>query len=347
MSADASPDAPRRSHLGEAWPLYAFGGLVAFTLVAVYLLLHPRRAGIAGDGAENAPAFVTADEVELRREPSPGAAAMARLAEGAKVRVRAETGRWVEIDTDAGARGYLPADAVERDADRSARQRRAKTLLAFAPVFGVVGEDTDIALAPYPLAAHGGRLAKGTVVAIHSVDHSYFAFADKKWGIAFVDSARVDLIPPDPRAPVITPEKVRPLTDLTVVELSDEPPPEEEPPVDVPEAHAEPSPLAPAPAEPASGLVEAASVLTRVEPAYTEPARRAGIEGIVELEVSIDAAGKVTDVEVARGLPLGLSESAADAVRRWTWRPARAAGGPVASRKAVRVRFVLRPEDAR
>jgi protein TonB len=88
-------------------------------------------------------------------------------------------------------------------------------------------------------------------------------------------------------------------------------------------------------------------VLSRVEPAYTEAARRAGIEGTVELEVSVDAAGKVTDVEVARGLPLGLSEAAVEAVRRWTWHAARTAAGPVASRKAVRIRFQLRPEDAR
>jgi protein TonB len=105
--------------------------------------------------------------------------------------------------------------------------------------------------------------------------------------------------------------------------------------------------MAAVPAEPAPGLVEAAAVLTRVEPAYPDLARRAGIEGTVELEVAIDAAGKVTDVEVVRGLPLGMSDAAADAVRRWTFRPARTASGPVASRKTIRVRFVVRAEDAR
>jgi TonB family protein len=57
--------------------------------------------------------------------------------------------------------------------------------------------------------------------------------------------------------------------------------------------------------------------------------------------VSIDASGRVTDVEVLRGLPMGLSEAAADAVRKWTWKPARSPAGPVASRRTVRIRFTL------
>jgi protein TonB len=185
------------------------------------------------------------------------------------------------------------------------------------------------------------------VIAIHSVDHSYFAFADKKWGIAFVDSARVDLVPPDPRQPGVTPEKMKPLADLTILNLEGDPPPEEPQADEAPETETTPVPMAAVPAEPAPGLVEAAAVLTRVEPAYPDLARRAGIEGTVELEVAIDAAGKVTDVEVVRGLPLGMSDAAADAVRRWTFRPARTASGPVASRKTIRVRFVVRAEDAR
>src|SRR6185436_3655135 len=114
--------------------------------------------------------------------------------------------------------GYLPVDVVERESDREARQRREKTLLAFAPVYGVVGDATDVILAPYPLAPRAGRLAKGAVIAIHSVDHSYFAFRDKKWEIAFVSSAAVDLIPPDPSQPAIEPEKGKPLKNLTVID---------------------------------------------------------------------------------------------------------------------------------
>jgi len=348
MSAAEPPAGPRRRLFAEFWPLAAGLGLVAATLVAVFVLLHPRPGGSAGDARESVPAIATAERAELRRAPSSKADVVGEVPEGAPLRVRSESGGWLEVETNAGVRGYLPAVEVERASDRDARQRRAKTLLAFPPVFGVVGEDTDIALAPYPLAARGGRLTRGTVIAIHSVDHSYFAFADKKWGIAFVDSARVDLVPPDPRQPGVTPEKLKPLADLTIINLEGEPPPEEDPQADdAAQTETTPVPMAAVPPEPAPGLVEAAAVLTRVDPAYPDLARRAGIEGTVELEVAIDAAGKVTDVEVVRGLPLGMSDAAADAVRSWTFRPARTASGPVASRKTIRIRFVVRAEDAR
>ncbi len=350
MSPDENRAAAIRRWFGQTWPFHAAAAAVGVTLLAVYGMLHPRGSGAAAPEGQAQPATVTVEKAELRREPSPVAAMVVSVAEGARVRVRAAAGRWVEAQTASGERGYLPADSLERDADRAERQKRAKKLLALAPVFGVVGKDTDIVLAPYPLAARGGRLAQGSVIAIHSVDHSYFAFADKKWGIAFVASAEVDLVPPDPRKPPIVAEKVRPLEDLTVIDLEAEPPPEEEG-GEAEGASSAPTPLpslgASIPPEPAPGLIEPPVVLSRVEPAYTDLARSAGIEGTVELEVSIDASGKVTDVEVVRGLPLGLSEAAAQAVRRWTFRPARTAAGPVASLKTVRVQFVLRAGEPR
>jgi TonB family protein len=334
----------RRSLLG-LWPLAAAFGAAFAALIGVFLLLQPRSTAAGRADAQSSPARVSVDRVELRREPTRESAALTPLTQGARVQVTADRGAWVAVETDAGGQGFLPAESVERDADRDARQRRAKTLLAFSPVYGVVAEDSDISLAPYPLAPRGGRLARGTVIPIYSVDHSYFAFRDEKWGLAFVNSAHVDLVPRDPRQPAIRPEKTRPLKNLTIVNLNGEPPPEEEPMTDSEELAQEPEGGAPPPKESLPGLIEPPAVLTRAEPAYPDPARRAGIEGTVEMEVSIDASGKVTDVEVVRGLPLGLSGAAADAVRRWTYRPARGPRGPVASRKTVRIRFALEPAD--
>jgi TonB family protein len=344
------PDAEEErgpSFLGKSWPIFAAALLAAATLVAVQSLLHPRGGDASTAAVSGLPAFVTLDGAELRREPSASAEALATLNAGAKVEAFATRGTWLEAEAD-GKRGWLPVDVVERVSDRDARRRREKTLLAFTPVYGVVGESADVLLAPYPLAPRAGKLAKGTVIAIHSVDHSYFAYRDKDGGIAFVGSAAVDLIPPDPKQPAIEPEKVRPLKDLTIIDLDAQPPypdesleeatAEDEKPAPPREAGAAPAPPPPAPA----GLLEGPTLVTRVEPVYPDVARRAGIEGTVELEVSIDAKGKVTEVEVVRGLPLGLSDAAADAVRKWKYQPARAASGPVASRKSVRIRFVLR-----
>ena len=331
------------------WPLAVACGVVIAAFLGVSRMLQPRRfASAAGDPGPS-PASVTADSVQLRRDAARDSPAVATLKQGTRVTVTADRGAWLEVAADGSTTGFLPAESVERDSDRDARQRRAKTVLAFAPVYGVVGEDTDISLAPYPLAPRGGRLPRGTVIAIHSVDHSYFAFRDAKWGLAYADSGRVDLIPRDPREPGITPEKVRALKDLTILNLNEEPPPEdvEEPTEPAAEGVAgEPAAPAAPPKESLPGLVEPPTILTHVEPAYPDLPRRAGIEGTVELEVTIDAKGKVTDVEVVRGLPLGLSDAAADAVRKWTYRPAKGPNGPVASRKTVRIRFALSPAAA-
>jgi TonB family protein len=310
------------------------------------VMLHPRGSTALPGGVENSPATVTVENVNLRRDASPASAVVIALAEGARVRVTADRGRWLEVETDASGRGFVQADAVERDGDRDARLRRSRTLFGFAPVFGVVGEDTDVVLAPYPLAPRAGRLTRGTVIPIHSVDHSYFAFRDKKWGLAYVVSAQVDLVPPDPRQPAIEPDKMRPLKDLTIVNLEGEPPPEEELEAGAGEGEPQPPASAGTSREGAASAVEPAAVLKRVEPVYPELPRRAGIEGTVELEVSIDASGKLTDVEVVRGLPLGLSEAATDAVRRWSFQPARGPNGPISSRKTVRIRFALSPAEA-
>jgi protein TonB len=334
---------------GRTWPLFAACALVAATLAAVYVLLHP-RAGAAASDPGGAPAFVTVDGTKLRREAAADAEELATLSAGSKVAAFGAKGPWLEVEADSGSRGFVPADSLERAADREARERRQKTLLGFAPVYGVVGEPADVTLAPYPLAARGGRLAKGAVIAIHSVDHSYFAFADKTWGLAFVASSAVDLIPPDPRQPAIVPEKVKPLKNLTIIDLEGEPPPLDEEALEDAEEEAaranagsdsEAAAAPPVPSPSVPGLVEGPVVIKRVDPVYPDLARRAGIEGTVELEVSIDASGDVTEVEVVRGLPLGLSEAAADALHKWKYKPARSPSGPVATRKSVRIRFVL------
>lgn len=345
--ATMSPPRPHRRRRATWWPIWVAVAGVLLALTLVWSMLHPRRETVPAALEESAPASVTLDRAVLRREPSFEAAALATLAAGTRVKTGPDAGRWARVEAD-GKTGYLPADAIERDADREARERQAKRLLALPAVYGVVGEDSDVTLAPYPLASRTGRISRGTVIEIHSVDHGYFAFRDKAQGIAFVNSSAVDIVPPDPREPALSPEKVRALKNLTVLDLSAPPPEDEEtasetgatPPAPPGSAGHAPPPAGSA-AEAAPGLIEPAIVAARVEPAYPELARRAGIEGTVELEVSIDATGRVAEVEVLRGLPMGLSDAAVEAVRKWTWKPAKSPQGPVASRRTVRIRFTL------
>jgi protein TonB len=57
-------------------------------------------------------------------------------------------------------------------------------------------------------------------------------------------------------------------------------------------------------------------------PVYPEAARKAGIQGVVLLRLTIDREGRVTDVRVLGGLPFGLTQAAEEAARRLTFRPA-------------------------
>jgi protein TonB len=87
--------------------------------------------------------------------------------------------------------------------------------------------------------------------------------------------------------------------------------------------------------------IEPPEITHKVEPRYTEPARYAGIRGVVILELIIDAAGAVESVKVHRGLPLGLTQSAIDAVSQWRFKPSEFSGRPVAVRYILTVRFSL------
>lgn len=63
------------------------------------------------------------------------------------------------------------------------------------------------------------------------------------------------------------------------------------------------------------------------------------VSGTVVLEVSLDDAGKITEVRVVRGIP-SLTEAAEQSVRRWKFQPAELDGKPVPSKVAVAFSFV-------
>lgn len=56
-------------------------------------------------------------------------------------------------------------------------------------------------------------------------------------------------------------------------------------------------------------------ILVKVQPHYTEEARREKIQGVVTLKILVDETGAPAKLTVVRGLPGGLNESAIDAGR--------------------------------
>jgi protein TonB len=77
------------------------------------------------------------------------------------------------------------------------------------------------------------------------------------------------------------------------------------------------------------GNVKAPRVIHRTDPEYTEVARKGRVRGVVVVEAIIDRHGNVDRVKVIKGLPLGLSEAAADAVKKWKFKPGTMGGQPV------------------
>jgi len=63
------------------------------------------------------------------------------------------------------------------------------------------------------------------------------------------------------------------------------------------------------------------TVLQRVEPQYTDEARRTRLSGTVVLQAVIKSDGTVDVLRVVRGLPLGLTDSAIEAIKQWQFRP--------------------------
>lgn len=79
-----------------------------------------------------------------------------------------------------------------------------------------------------------------------------------------------------------------------------------------------------------------------VEPRYPEVARRAGVEGAVILRLVVDRHGETHSIEVLKGLPFGLTESAIAAVERWRFEPSTFRGRPVDVLYTLTVRFGVR-----
>ena len=91
--------------------------------------------------------------------------------------------------------------------------------------------------------------------------------------------------------------------------------------------------------------IEAPVPIEREPPAYPDAVRATGIEGTVEVALTVLRDGRVGWVRVVRSAPEGYFESAAvEGVRRWCFKPARRDGEPVECRLTTRVRFALSDE---
>jgi TonB family protein len=83
-------------------------------------------------------------------------------------------------------------------------------------------------------------------------------------------------------------------------------------------------------------------VVSKVEPAYTNDARKAHIQGLVLLALVIDPKGSPKNVRVARSLDKGLDKQAIVAIQKWHFSPGVKDGKPVRVAANIQVNFQLR-----
>ena len=89
------------------------------------------------------------------------------------------------------------------------------------------------------------------------------------------------------------------------------------------------------------GGVSAPSVLSKVEPEYSEEARKAKWQGTVVLSLVVDDQGRPQNLKVLRSLGLGLDQKAIEAVEKWRFKPGMKDGKPVPVMATIEVNFRL------
>ncbi len=87
--------------------------------------------------------------------------------------------------------------------------------------------------------------------------------------------------------------------------------------------------------------VSAPTLIFKIEPEYSEAARKAKFSGVVVLSVIVDETGHASSISVTRPLGLGLDEMAMRAVNQWRFRPGMKDGKAVHVRASVEVSFKL------
>jgi TonB family protein len=89
------------------------------------------------------------------------------------------------------------------------------------------------------------------------------------------------------------------------------------------------------------GGVSQPSVLFKVDPEYSEEARKAKYSGTVMLAVVVDVEGHARDIHVVKSLGMGLDEKAIEAVEKWKFKPGMKGGTAVNVRATIEVNFRL------
>ena len=109
------------------------------------------------------------------------------------------------------------------------------------------------------------------------------------------------------------------------------------------ETETAPLPLTPKPTTlRVSPTIILAKVVSLPKPAYPELAKRAGIQGPVNVQILVDETGKVVSAQAVKGSAM-LTQAAVDAARRARFTPTKLGDQPVKVQGVITYNFVLQP----
>ncbi len=89
------------------------------------------------------------------------------------------------------------------------------------------------------------------------------------------------------------------------------------------------------------GGVSAPQLIHSVQPEFTDEARQAKYQGVVSIQLIVDATGHPANIQIVHHLGMGLDHKAIEAVQQYRFRPAMYQGHPVPVRLMVDVDFRL------
>ncbi len=89
------------------------------------------------------------------------------------------------------------------------------------------------------------------------------------------------------------------------------------------------------------GVTEKAHVLSKLEPSYTESARKYSVQGTVILRAVFSSSGEVNSIRVVKKLPHGLTQRAIEAARQIKFTPAQKDGHAVSMYIQLEYNFYL------
>lgn len=286
--------------------------------------------------------------IRLRTEPTAKAPVVATATSGEKLTVLDDRGAWVKVQDEDGVAGWAERNSLERISERERRLARYEAIKKLPALSGLVSDRTPLYAGPgifYPLI---GELPAQTQVKVYTRDHDFYAI-DHDGAIAYADVDAVDVSSAGTRQLEVRTDTAAATTatDTTATQPPAPVPTASEAQPAQPEPQPQPATQVPA-REDGAGVYAAVPAggtqpeeLDRVIPRYPPVARRAGIQGPVVVRGIVRRDGTIDNVEVIKDLPYGLGDAAADAVRRWRFRPATYRGDPIDVYYTVTVNFRL------